>query len=172
MQRVIYGQEPKLDNMDISEIRLQNLGIIIKEDFGGVKTRLADKLGIESTYLSRFYATGDNKRNIGSKFARKIEKAAGRPEYWMDQPHEEISAESAEYGKEVDWTLFADILDVVNKALDEAGIMLPTSSKLELAEVFYDMNAEQAPKKAVVLKLARKLKTTRAEETKAHKSAL
>lgn len=74
--------------MDIATIRRRNLEIILREQFDGNKSKLASLLNIESSYLSRFFAENPkNRRNIGGSLARRIEKAAGKRQNWMDVTH-------------------------------------------------------------------------------------
>lgn len=74
--------------MGISAIRRRNLEIILREQFDGNKSKLAALLGIESSYLSRFFTDNPkHRRNIGAGLARRIETAAGKPTDWMDVTH-------------------------------------------------------------------------------------
>lgn len=74
--------------MDIYEIRRRNARSLLESQFGGNKSLLAAELGVESSYLSRWFTQQPgHKRRIGDKMARKLENACGRPKYWIDQDH-------------------------------------------------------------------------------------
>jgi hypothetical protein len=73
--------------MIIEEIRRQNLRRILEEDFGGSQAELARKIGKKDSAISRVFMDGKNRRNIGAKFARTIETAAGKPKGWLDVEH-------------------------------------------------------------------------------------
>lgn len=82
--------------MGNKEIRVGNLRILIKE----FKTivGVSDKTGISPAYLSQILnatKTGKNQapRAMGEVTARKLEKACGKPEGWMDLPHDTMIGE-------------------------------------------------------------------------------
>lgn len=74
--------------MNIQDIRRQNLRAVIEAEFGGVPARLARALGCQPTSISRLTSSAASKRNMGDKMARDIERAAGRPDGWMDILHD------------------------------------------------------------------------------------
>jgi len=76
--------------MDIYEVRRRNARTILATDFEGNNTKLAEALGIEPTYISRWWSSNPNqRRNIGSNMARKLERAGHRRKFWLDQDHTE-----------------------------------------------------------------------------------
>jgi SOS-response transcriptional repressor LexA len=71
----------------IYDIRQQNLKFLIEEKFDGSQSRLAEQIHIEQpSFISRLLSINPKTRkNIGANLARKIERAAGKPPYWLDQ---------------------------------------------------------------------------------------
>lgn len=74
----------------ISDIRLENLNILVKEA-GGI-TGLSKKAGYKQpSYLyqiiNRTPVQNGKAKNIGSIMASKLEKAMDKPKGWMDQQH-------------------------------------------------------------------------------------
>lgn len=67
--------------MKIDEIRRENL-VLILSNYGKDKD-FAEKLGLDAARLSQLK---HGHENIGEKTARQIEKAAGKPERWLDMP--------------------------------------------------------------------------------------
>lgn len=72
---------------NIEEIRRDNLLRVIEEDFDGVKSRLAEALGVQPAQITRYFVEGTHGRNVGSDIARRIESITARPEGWMDAEH-------------------------------------------------------------------------------------
>jgi SOS-response transcriptional repressor LexA len=74
--------------MGIHETRCANLRWLLQSQYGGVAAHLARELGIQSSQLSRLFSDNPkNRRNIGTKLARSIERVANQPFGWMDEPH-------------------------------------------------------------------------------------
>lgn len=73
--------------MDIYKIRKRNLRWIIDTEYQGIAVGLARDLGMQPNTVSRVFVNSDYKRNIGNKFARKIERGTKKPHGWLDQPH-------------------------------------------------------------------------------------
>lgn len=83
------------------EIRRANLRLIVTEVFDGNQTKLAALLGDEPSLISRMLSDNPRSRKpIGDTKARKIEKAAGKPENWLDQPHHQAQMPLADYNVE------------------------------------------------------------------------
>ncbi len=78
--------------MDIHAIRRANLRAIIDDEFEGSLAEFARYMGVESSYISRYYSTKSQQRNIGNQTARKIERLLKKPFGWMDQIHGETQA--------------------------------------------------------------------------------
>lgn len=74
----------------ISEIRLQNLELLITEV--GTAEQLAEQCDLSAIYLSQIKNRAidvktSKPRNLGSQAARKLEKGTGKPQGWMDREH-------------------------------------------------------------------------------------
>lgn len=79
-----------MDNawMDIDQIRLANLQAVLDHHYRGVKSHLAEDIGVAANNISRYFsANPDHRRTVSKETARAIEKAAGLPNGWMDVPH-------------------------------------------------------------------------------------
>lgn len=75
-------------SMEISDIRRDNLRLLMNSRFEGRQARIADALGKSANYISRCLATPDSSgaKKIGEDLAREIEETLGLPRYAMDQP--------------------------------------------------------------------------------------
>lgn len=75
--------------VDVYQIRLKNLRLVINTAFDGIDANLARALGIAPNVLSRYFAPADapHHRPVGTKMARRIEKAASKASGWMDHEH-------------------------------------------------------------------------------------
>lgn len=72
----------------IHDTRRDNLKTIIREDFSNSQTKIAAALEIRANYVSRLLSGNpQSRKNIGDELARKIERVASRPRFWMDQQH-------------------------------------------------------------------------------------
>jgi hypothetical protein len=72
--------------MDMHQIRLKNLLLVIEK--AGSQARLADYVGIKSSYISQIKSP-KHPTNMGNDIARRIEKAMNLPFGWMDNLHDE-----------------------------------------------------------------------------------
>jgi hypothetical protein len=72
------------------DIRLNNLEILIAE--AGSATRLAQRAGTSESYLSQVRrqtrTAKGTPRGIGDELSERLEQAMGKPQGWMDEPHE------------------------------------------------------------------------------------
>lgn len=68
----------------INDIRRDNLRDIIDSDFNRTQSRLAERLECQPNLVSRWVK---GSKTIGDLVARKIEKAANKPVYWLDVDH-------------------------------------------------------------------------------------
>jgi len=62
-------------------LRVQRLRELLATTYGGSQTELAKRVGMSASQLGQYFC---GYRNIGEKVARKIEKAAGKPQGWLD----------------------------------------------------------------------------------------
>ncbi len=74
------------------QVRLNNLEILIAE--AGSATKVAQLAGTSESYLSqvrrKMLTQSGNPRGLGNELAEKLEKGLGKPEGWMDEPHEVV----------------------------------------------------------------------------------
>lgn len=68
--------------MKIEEIRRANLSKLVEDS--ATIAALANAAEISESYISTILSGA---RNAGSRIARKLERATGRPEGWMDIDH-------------------------------------------------------------------------------------
>lgn len=68
----------------INDIRRDNLRDIIDRDFNKTQSRLAERLECQPNLVSRWVK---GVKTIGDSVARKIEKAANKPTFWLDVDH-------------------------------------------------------------------------------------
>jgi SOS-response transcriptional repressor LexA len=77
-----------------SQVRLQNLEILIAEAGSGLN--LARKAETSGSYLSQVRrqlpTAKGTPRNVGDELASKLEQAMGKPDGWLDEPHEDLLA--------------------------------------------------------------------------------
>ncbi|MEB4590113.1 hypothetical protein VSS37_03890 [Candidatus Thiothrix sp. Deng01] len=78
--------------MDIYKVRQANAQHVIDKRFDGVKAHFANEIKTSTVVVNRWFAAGEEqRRNIGSNAARKIEQALGLPYGWLDQEHESLN---------------------------------------------------------------------------------
>ena len=74
----------------INDIRLENLQRVIDEHFNGVKRKLALAMGVQAAQISRVFSENPATRKaLGDSMSRAVERAAGLPEGWLDNPHDD-----------------------------------------------------------------------------------
>lgn len=105
----------------IQTIRIKNLEQLIDNEFGGVRSRLADALGVPRSQISRLFSSSEGSRkNLGENLARKIEAASGVPEGWLDinRSLEELEASKprSNYGKANTSTAEPEAINVLSLA--------------------------------------------------------
>lgn len=88
----------------IHDIRRENLKDLITTDFGGVQSRLSERMGIQSNLVNRWV---NGKKVIGDASARKIETAARRQTNWLDVDHKLSTLD------DVDDVTFGDVREIV-----------------------------------------------------------
>lgn len=72
---------------DVLETRRENLKLIINTRFGGVGVRMAEAMGWEKPALIYQLSSTNRPKPMGEKLARRIEKVAGKPDFWMEYEH-------------------------------------------------------------------------------------
>lgn len=127
----------------IHDIRRENLKDLITTDFGGVQSRLSERMGIQSNLVNRWV---NNKKVIGDASARKIEVAARRQTNWLDVDHK-LSTQD-----EVEDIAFGDVRELVvhnlkqwmrnnqelssqQRLADASGVSQPTINRILRNEV-------------------------------------
>jgi hypothetical protein len=72
----------------VATTRREKFRIVVTENFGGDRKKVAELLGFSDPSLISRYLTlkGKSKKNIGNKLARKIERISRRAEFWLDTP--------------------------------------------------------------------------------------
>jgi SOS-response transcriptional repressor LexA len=72
------------------DIRLNNLEILIAE--AGSATKLAQRAGTSESYISqvrrKMRTAKGTPRGIGDELSARLEQGMGKPQGWMDEPHE------------------------------------------------------------------------------------
>lgn len=93
----------------IHDVRRENLINLINQEYNGVQTRLAERMGTQANLVNR-WARGA--KIIGDQSARRIETAARKPVNWMDidrenegMPYQLLSPESDVAGAVVAYNL-------------------------------------------------------------------
>lgn len=86
--------------MDIKQIRTENLRRAIK--MAGNMTILSDKTDTDISYYSQCLSAKTEK-TIGPTVSRRVEKALGLENGWMDVQHGEVADEQGEYAAELDY---------------------------------------------------------------------
>ena len=110
--------------MDIDEIRRRNLAFIVQTQYGGVDRQFGLDVGLSASYVSRIFSkNATSKRAVGSKLARRIEKAMRKPSGWLDTPQWEAA-------KPDDNRLLVSIIQSVENSTKD--IELDDNSKAEL----------------------------------------
>lgn len=78
--------------MDIYKVRRQNASDIVSTQFEGVQAHFADAIDTSRVIVNRWFADGEvQRRNIGSRTARKIENILKLENGWLDKEHENLN---------------------------------------------------------------------------------
>jgi len=75
----------------IHDIRRRNLELLIQDEQFGSQAAVAAITNIRASYLSQIrtrFARNGKTVELGSKLARQIETACGKPAGWMDTDHQ------------------------------------------------------------------------------------
>lgn len=70
--------------MDIATIRTKRVRQLIRQEFSDIDAKFAEHTKIAATQVARWFMEGKNRRNIGERLARRIEKECGLAPYWLD----------------------------------------------------------------------------------------
>lgn len=118
--------------MEISDIRRENLRALMKQRFDGKQARLADALGKSANYISRCLSTAPSSagsKNIGEEFARDIEAKLGLERYQLDQkgmkPAEKVVGNAEYLGQ---FSVWDD-----DTPLDDDEVYVPFLKEVELS---------------------------------------
>lgn len=114
--------------MTTKETRRRRLGQLLGEYQR--QQDLADKMGVEQNYISQLL-TG--KKAFGEKTARKIEKAAGKPEKWLDEAGEERPVAAAEWPFGFDRELWYRLSAVQRREIEAALVKMVLGANIEQA---------------------------------------
>lgn len=71
--------------MDINEIRRENVLLLIEKEFNKKKNKFAEAIGKQPSYVSRWFSSGKQRRNIETETARMIELKLKLQPGWMDK---------------------------------------------------------------------------------------
>lgn len=72
--------------MDKRPIRRRRTRLLIDRVFQGVDAALASALGVQPSYIARWFTDkAEHRRNIGEDMARRIEAVGGVPDGWLDR---------------------------------------------------------------------------------------
>ena len=88
----------------VDQIRRENLEALIKE--AGSAARLSALTGVPQPYISQvrrgvaYSADNTKQRVMGNTVARRLEKAMGKPQGWMDADHASIDVHDDLSGRE------------------------------------------------------------------------
>ena len=123
------------------QVRLNNLEILIAEV--GSATKVAQLAGTSESYLSqvrrKMLTQSGNPRGLGNELAAKLEKGLGKPEGWLDEPHEMVFSASGKakahagrrrmYAGEQTVAVDLSSQDLAIKAHEHADTEKPVSTK-------------------------------------------
>ena len=98
----------------VKQIRKDNLKFIIDTRYNGVINRCAVACDVQQSQLSRVFAEGEYRRNVGEILARKIETKLSLATGWLDTEH----AASSDISSKMDHLTRAQ-RQVVDAVIDE-----------------------------------------------------
>ncbi|WP_209634538.1 helix-turn-helix domain-containing protein [Cronobacter sakazakii] len=104
----------------IYDIRRENLSDILRRDFDGKQSRLAERLGIQPNLVSRWE---NGVKNIGSNSARRIEEAARRDSHWLDVDHELAQLAATDDSDEVSTDIGTLAASTLRTWMEQSGQM-------------------------------------------------
>lgn len=71
------------ENNELRELRRRRLRELLKELGRGGRSKLANAIDSEANYISQL-ASHNQAKAFGEDIARRLERAAGKPKYWLD----------------------------------------------------------------------------------------
>ncbi|EJO9548332.1 helix-turn-helix transcriptional regulator [Cronobacter sakazakii] len=104
----------------IYDIRRENLSDILRRDFDGKQSRLAERMGIQPNLVSRWE---NGVKNIGSNSARRIEEAARRDSHWLDVDHELAQLAATDDSDEVSTDIGTLAASTLRTWMEQSGQM-------------------------------------------------
>lgn len=105
---------------DIQQIRRTNTARIVHEVYEGVNARLAERLGVQPSYITRILRPGaSGARAIGDDLARRIEEAGGKPANWLDHEHTKPTTQ-----------VVLDAGNISDSAVGELNAAMPTRGRV------------------------------------------
>jgi len=145
-----------INNMDIKDIRRDNLRILI-EEFGSAK-KLSDATDTNPNYISQvlnMHTTPEGKkRGMGSILARRLEEKANKELGWMDTSHMDIS-ESEEEALKVTEELMFEAVAFIKRNLNDEDFKQLTGKQLakkifKILDLFRDPNIKLLTDKTIL----------------------
>lgn len=145
-----------VDLMEIKQIRLNNLlnQLAINRAQGKTDKEFAEVCGLEPSHLSQMKTSSPSSRNIGETVARRIERALGLPNMYMDKEHsgDEIREQVATI----------DTNDGRSSFIVSDESMMPDIKPND--EVWYALGERPEPGKLGVIKIGERLVVRRYRE--------
>lgn len=111
--------------MDVKQIRKANLRILIGE--AGKAAKLAKCVDTDPSYISQIISKKGG-REVGDEFARKLERATGKPHGWMDQDH---SIETLSSEQQAILEMYNQMTDEDKKRFREVGDSFAAKGRLQ-----------------------------------------
>jgi len=111
------------------EVRRENLQKVIRERYENSQTAASDKLGYDRPTLVNHWIAG--RKAISTASARKIEKAFGLPDFWMDSDHSSGKFDPPNIGRNH---------GIIKEALNSPGDTLDKHERKK-----FDKNVDPAP---------------------------
>lgn len=119
--------------------RRDNLRQVLNQQGGPAS--LAKKLGLAGPSFLSQMANGH--RAITEKTSRRIEKAAGKPEYWMDQPHSSLEGMTPTLTVRVDPSFVGAAVKMVAEIQQQLETSLSPEKYAEIVNLVYE-NAQRS----------------------------
>ena len=135
--------------MNIREIRRQRVLQLITERFHGVDAQFADAIDRSPTQVARWFMETKNRRPIGEKIARDIEKQLNLARGWLDtEPGAEAPGVQQPLGVyAIKTEVQAELLDLFDHLSDE-----------QQEELLAELNAKKLSNEAVFKRWNTRLK--------------